>query len=433
VERASGKTLRIEIDYVPLPSQSRFHGSTARFKGFSGPIGSGKSQALCQEAIRLSYLNPGRQGLIGAPTYPMLRDATLTSFLEVLSSNRIRHELNKSESVLVMKDTGSRIYFRAVDDFERLRGTNLAWFGLDELTYTAEEAWLRLEGRLRDPRASRLCGFAVWTPKGFDWVYRRFVRNVIAGYDVVLAQPFENRYVLDRIPDFYDRLKESYDAKFFEQEALGEYLNVQSGAVYGAFKRSRNVSGVEVDTRLPLFWALDFNVDPMSSIVAQKSGEEIRVLDEVVLSRASTIQACEEFHARYPNHQAGIVVYGDASGQRLQTAGTTDYQIIKEYFRRTAYKNLKFRVPPSNPSVRERVALVNAKLFSADDEVRLLVHPRCTGLVADLEEVTYKPDSGIIDKDKDSKRTHLSDALGYLIWQECRPQAKFGEQGRRLI
>src|ERR1700753_2774522 len=85
------------IDYSPLPSQKQFHASTARFKGFSGPIGSGKSQALCQEAIRLSYLNPGRQGLIGAPTYPMLRDATLTSFLEVLSSNRIRHEMNKSE------------------------------------------------------------------------------------------------------------------------------------------------------------------------------------------------------------------------------------------------------------------------------------------------------------------------------------------------
>jgi phage terminase large subunit len=433
VERASGKTLRIEIDYVPLPSQSKFHGSTARFKGFSGPIGSGKSQALCQEAIRLSYLNPGRQGLIGAPTYPMLRDATLTSFLEVLSSNRIRHELNKSESVLLMKDTGSRIYFRAVDDFERLRGTNLAWFGLDELTYTAEEAWLRLEGRLRDPRASRLCGFAVWTPRGFDWVYRRFIREAVAGYDVVLAQPFENRHVLDRIPDFYDRLKGSYDAKLFEQEALGEYLNVQSGAVYGTFKRSRNVREVGVDTGLPLFWALDFNVDPMSSIVAQRNGEEIRVLDEVVLNRASTIQACEEFHARYPNHQAGVVVYGDASGQRLQTAGTTDYQIVREYFRRTAYRNMKFRVPPSNPSVRERVALVNAKLFSADEEVRLLVHPRCTGLVADLEEVTYKPDSGIIDKEKDSKRTHLSDALGYLLWQEYRPQAKFGEQSRRLI
>ena len=73
MERSSGRTLRIEIDYAPLPSQNQFHLSKARFKGFSGPIGSGKSQALCQEAIRLSYLNPGRQGLIGAPTYPSCR------------------------------------------------------------------------------------------------------------------------------------------------------------------------------------------------------------------------------------------------------------------------------------------------------------------------------------------------------------------------
>ena len=433
MERSSGEALRIEIEYVPLASQSKFHASTARFKGFSGPIGSGKSQALCQEAIRLSYLNPGRQGLIGAPTYPMLRDATLTSFLEVLASNRIRHQLNKSESVLVMKDTGSKIYFRSVDDFERLRGTNLAWFGLDELTYTAEEAWLRLEGRLRDPKASRLCGFAVWTPKGFDWVYRRFVRNLVAGYEVVLAKPFENRHVLDKIPDFYERLKGSYDPKFFEQEALGEYLNVQAGVVYEGFQRGRNLREVEIDRALPLYWALDFNVDPMCSIVAQKDGDEVRVLDEVVLSRASTLQACEEFHSRYTSHQAGLVIYGDASGQRLQTAGTTDYQIIKEYFRRTAYENVKFRVPPGNPSVRDRVALVNAKLFSADETVRLFVHPRCKALVADLEEVTYKPETSVIDKERDPKRTHLSDALGYLIWQEYRPGVRFGEQGRRLI
>ena len=77
--------------------------------------------------------------------------------------------------LLVMRETRSKILFRAVEEFERLRGSNLAWFGLDELTYTAEEAWLRLEGRLRDPKAARLCGFAVWTPKGYDWVYERFV------------------------------------------------------------------------------------------------------------------------------------------------------------------------------------------------------------------------------------------------------------------
>src|SRR6266700_5196053 len=143
-----------QIAYSPLPSQKLFHKSAARIKGFSGPIGSGKSAALCHEAIRLSYLNPGRTGLIGSPTYPMLRDSTLTALLETLNENEIPFELNKTDNVLVMKDSGSRILLRAVDEFERLRGTNLAWFGLDELTYTQEGAWLRLEGRLRDPKAS---------------------------------------------------------------------------------------------------------------------------------------------------------------------------------------------------------------------------------------------------------------------------------------
>src|SRR6201986_2073878 len=124
-----------EIKYQPLPSQKRFHQSTARFKGFSGPIGSGKSAALCQEAIRLTYVNPGRTGLLGAPTYPMLRDSMLAALLETLGDNEIPYELNKADNVLTMKDTGSRILLRAVDEFERLRGTNLAWFGLDELTY----------------------------------------------------------------------------------------------------------------------------------------------------------------------------------------------------------------------------------------------------------------------------------------------------------
>src|SRR5258708_4222303 len=166
-----------QIAYKPLKSQDKFHKSAARFKGFSGAIGSGKSQALCQEAIKLSYLNPGRMGLLGAPTYPMLRDATQAALLEVLEANDIPYDLNKAENSLLMKDTGSRILFRPVEEFERLRGTNLAWFGLGELTYTHEDSWLRLEGRLRDPMATRLCGFAVWTPKGYDWVWRRFIAD----------------------------------------------------------------------------------------------------------------------------------------------------------------------------------------------------------------------------------------------------------------
>ena len=221
------------IEYSPLPSQKQFHESGARFKGFSGPIGSGKSQALCQEALKLSYVNAGRTGLLGAPTYPMLRDATQAALIEILERSGIPHEWNRAENFLVLKETRSRILFRAVEEFERLRGSNLAWFGLDELTYAPEEAWLRLEGRLRDPRAMKLCGFAVWTPKGFDWVYERFVSAKVTGYETVVAGPFENRHLLDRIPDYYERLKHSYDGRFYEQEVLGEYTGVWASAADG--------------------------------------------------------------------------------------------------------------------------------------------------------------------------------------------------------
>src|ERR1051326_329899 len=313
------------IVYSPLPSQRKFHSSIARFKGFSGPIGSGKSQALCQEAIKLSYINAGRVGLIGAPTYPMLRDATLATLFDILNANFIPYEYSKGDNVLTMTDSGSRVLCRSVDEFERLRGTNLAWFALDELTYSPEAAWLVLEGRLRDPKAKRLCGFGVWTPKGYDWVYRKFISEQRRGYDTILAEPFENRYLLEQIPDFYDLLKSSYDEAFFQQEVLGQYLNVQAGVVYYAFSREEHVTELQVQPEAPLLWALDFNVGPMCSVVAQIVNGTVSVLDEIVLRHASTLHACEEFSRRFPAHARGVVIYGDASGNTQQTTGTSDY------------------------------------------------------------------------------------------------------------
>ena len=130
----------------------------------------------------------------------------------------------------MMRETRSRILFRAVEEFERLRGSNLAWFGLDELTYTSEEAWLRLEGRLRDPKAKRLCGFAVWTPKGYDWVYERFVAHQWKATRRWRRGRSRIGFCWNEIPDYYERLKSSYDARFYQQEVLGEYLSLHARA-----------------------------------------------------------------------------------------------------------------------------------------------------------------------------------------------------------
>jgi hypothetical protein len=170
----------------------------------------------------------------------------------------------------------------------------------------------------------------------------------------------------------------------------------------------------------------------MSSVLLQKVNGVMHVLDEIVIRRATTKDACAEFLKRFPDHRAGVQVFGDASGSAQQTTGLSDFDLVREYFMTHSKVPVKYRVPNSNPPVRDRVNLVNRMFQSADGRISVFVDPKCKELIKDLEQVTYKADSMVIDKDRDRARTHVSDALGYALWQECRPQATVGERGEAL-
>jgi hypothetical protein len=86
--KADRRKLAEGLTYDPLPSQLAFHRSELAFKGFSGPVGSGKSAALCYEAIRQATTNPGCTGLLAAPTYGMLHDTTQAMLLSMMDRER---------------------------------------------------------------------------------------------------------------------------------------------------------------------------------------------------------------------------------------------------------------------------------------------------------------------------------------------------------
>ena len=220
------------------------------------------------------------------------------------------YTFHKQENKLRFTATGSEVIFRTLENPERLRGPNLAWFAIDELTYAREDAWTRMMGRLRHPLAKRLCGCAVWTPKGYDWVYRLFVEHQDPDYRLVQATPRENVHLPD---DFYDRLKSSYSERFYRQEVLGQYLDLQGGNAYYAFSE-KNIAPQEYRDNLPICWALDFNVDPLCSVIFQmeeaidpiwqKKRKTLRVIDEIVLSDSNTLEAVEAFLNRIANPNA---------------------------------------------------------------------------------------------------------------------------------
>jgi hypothetical protein len=68
---------------------------------------------------------------------------------------------------------------------------------------------------------------------------------------------------------------------------------------------------------------------------------------------------------------------------------------------------------------------------------RLLIHPRCRELIRDLEQVRWKADGHgnrgrELDK-SDWRRTHASDALGYMIAQQFPMQAPGGFRPTSLL
>jgi phage terminase large subunit len=436
--------------------QLAFHRSRALFKGFSGPVGSGKSRALCYEALKLSYENRGCVGVIGAPTYPMLRDSTLKAFRELLEENEVPYRFHKSKNTLNILESDSQILFRSLDNFERIRGLNLAWFGIDELTYCKPESWLRLEARLRDPKAKHRCGFASWTPKGFDWVYDRFIGpDRKPNYEVFRAS---QNVALPQ--EYYASLETSYSERFYRQEALGEYLAVFGGQAYYAFRRPEHVMAVTYKPEHSIWWALDFNVNAMCSVIGQTINGNVRVLEELVGS-SNTLAACEEFLERskpwwappapdgLPEDDEDVeeflrrlkpsplklYIYGDASGAAHKTSSSrTDWQIVKDFFGRHTDKfQMCLKVPSSNGPVKDRVNCVNAMLRNYAGERRLFLSPNCRELAKDFEQVAWKasPNGNPISElnKSDPMRTHLTDALGYYIVREFPMRGQSGERG----
>ncbi len=106
---------------------------------------------------------------------------------------------------------------------------------------------------------------------------------------------------------------------------------------------------------------------------------------------------------------------------------------MRQYFADNSNYTAEYRTPASNPPIAHRVNLMNTKLLSARGTPGLVVDPKCVELIKDFEEVCYRAEDNKPDKDRDRMRTHTSDALGYLLWQEFKPVKKVGEQQRRIL
>lgn len=248
--------------------------------------------------------------------------------------------------------------------------------------------------------------------------------------------------------------------------------------VYFQYEKETHETELAFDPSLPLFWALDFNLNPMASVIGQCREQfapghvnrriyDITLLDEIYEHGHVTDVVkifAEKYRALYsgqtgvtaqsprsgqvsPRNQWGrmmdademdtgilyppqpIYLYGDAAGKAEVHAGPdlSAWATVKKLL---TVQGIKFIdcVPSKDGPIKTRVNAVNEALRNAGGRVSMQHDPRCKHLKYDLENVSWQLDSrgisnGKLDSGKGGMLTHITDALGYMV------VSKFGTGG----
>ncbi len=379
-----------------LPFQRDVLTSPIKFVWACWGLGTGKTWTLAHYAIGRMLSNPQTTGLIGAPQWTTVRDTILPQLTRELDALGLRWDYNNYTNLFTLHATGAQVKMFSMENYEMLRGIEIGWFCLEEACLVKEEGYNVLIGRLRCPKSHRLEGRCFSTPRGFDHMQARYCADgerYTPKHWLSHATSYDNPH----LPEGYvEDMISGYDARQAQQEIFAEFISAADGNVYHAFDRTEHVRPVSRAGR-KIWVGMDFNVNPMTAVLAEVRTGTVYVFDEVYLKNSNTFAMCEEIHKRYPHDEIWIVP--DATGRARKTSATqSDHEILRQ-------AGFNVQTTKRNPAIEDRFNTVNGRLT----EGRIEIDPKCAMLVRDLERVTHESNPDYL--------THISDALGYLAWR----------------
>jgi len=384
--------------HLTLP-QSEIYLADFRFRVVVAGRRFGKTFLSSIELVTNAIKGKDRHCWYVAPTYKAAKEIAWDMLIGCVPREYIRKTNETSLTIELIN--GSTISLKGAEKPDNLRGRSLDFVVLDEFADMRPEAWFEvLRPSLSDRQGSALF---IGTPKGRNHFYDLWTR----GAD---KEPGWSSYQFTTIDggnvseSEIEQAKRDLDERTFNQEYQAQFVNY-SGIIYYNFSRQESVRKLhEVSDILHI--GMDFNLDPMSAVVATKDGDTLHIFDEIVIYGSNTDEICDEIHTRYPDKR--FIVYPDpASRQRKTSAGgRTDLSILQN-------AGFTVKVRNSHTSIRDRINAVNSRLKSTDGVRHVYIDPKCKQVIQSLERQVYK--EGTSQPDKDSGFDHMNDALGYLI------------------
>ncbi len=226
-------TRTITFPFAPLPVHMPFHASAAKIKVAIGGVGSGKSAALCMEAIRFALAQPGSYMLLTRRTVPDLRRSTEKELFEILPAElekacRIKRLGGHVESITFPNH--SQLLLAGMEDWNKHKSMNLSWIGIDE---SSEQTRDNFEGILTRLRQSKPLKGApplrpgqrmqnqmalASNPAGQDWNWDLFVNPATKRGDssIHLSTPMDNPFLPPEYVDMLLQMPVPYIRRFVE-------------------------------------------------------------------------------------------------------------------------------------------------------------------------------------------------------------------------
>lgn len=391
----------VSIDLSFYEQQYDFVYANERHVSMGAGIGSGKTLAGNARAFLASQGQIGDQkipvpnlGMITAPTYVMLRDATLRTFMEINAP--FVKDFIKSEMKAVMFN-GSEILFRSTSDPEKLRGPSLSWWYGDEASLYPYKVWTIMVGRTRQfGRAGYK--WLTFSPRGRNWTWREFVQLARPDYRLINAPTWANPFLAD---DFILDLLESYDEDTRRQEIEGEFLANQ-GTIYTEFNRDLHTSKARPNATWDYVVAgvdFGFNNPSVIEVVGVNGDGYKRVLHEDY-ARQRTDDDLARTAAQLRDEFNIDTFFCDPSDppaiRKLQEAGC--------------------HAVAANNEVLAGINEVKRNLRRFHGKPALTISPECAYTISEMEQYEWLMDKGGGKRDKPRKSfDHAMDALRYAL------------------
>ena len=374
--------------------------SNTRFRVFVAGRRCGKTFLSIRELARFAR-NPNKKVMYVAPTYRMCRDIIWDELKTKLENLGWISKTNESRLEIELVN-GSKILLRGADNPDSLRGNGYDFVVFDETADIKQEAWTEVVRPALSAQKPLGSALFVGTPKGFNWF-----KDI---YDTAKTSKDWSSYqftTLDggNVPsEEIEAAKRDLDEKTFRQEYEASF-ETYSGIVYYSFKDANIQARTITEDDKTLYLGVDFNVSPVTAVVALPTKEGLHIVDEIVIYGSNTDELVEEIKNRYPNKK--IIAFPDPAGVQRKTSasGKTDISILENAGFNVKYKRV-------HPRVRDRINSVNSKLCNTKNERTLLIDPKAKNLIKALRQHSYK--EGTLIPNKDDGHDHITDALGYM-------------------